>query len=203
VKKIVGIICLAFAALIGFGIVKAQLGGAGGPVLSGDVAHDAGVLTAPIAFVFFGFWLLTHGDSTRPQSGVTRVITHIVLVLAIVMILGMAVVIATPLLRGSANRTGRPSDHFPIRSPSETGSRYPARNPGPASAGPQPPFVRPGEPGTGGTFAVGDKVEVVWAGHWRAGTVTELNGPTVFVRFDDSAMPPQIRIFTNQVRLKR
>ncbi len=72
-------------------------------------------------------------------------------------------------------------------------------------AKPASPNDWPGRPGdgTGGLFAIGDKVEVFWAGKWQPGTVLALRGPTVQVRFDDTSRIPQIWMTTNQVRMRK
>lgn len=69
---------------------------------------------------------------------------------------------------------------------------------------PRPEMGRPSMPNAGGTaFAVGDKVEAQWAGRWRPAVVTELRGPMVSLRFEDSEMPRELPLPARLVRPRK
>ncbi len=226
VKRLLGIICLVLALVGGYRIAKVLVTGEGAARTTGnsayDAGHRAGMAAVPVVYALFGFWLITHSDvrvfsrrdSPSPASLLTRGITFSVTLFATLMVGWISVLIVQRYLNPPESRAA-PANRFPVQPQPEARSRFPVPNPGswptapPPHMGPQgprgsrPPFARPGEPGTGGIFSLGDRVEALWAGRWRPGTVTDLRGLTVFVRFDDSAMPPQMWTLTNQVRMKR
>jgi hypothetical protein len=224
-KKLLGLICIVLALVGGYRIARAFSTGEGAPRPTGNAAYDAGrragMVAVPVVFSLLGLWLIMHGevrvfarsDSPSQGGGLTRGITFVVTILATLMVGWIGVLIVRHYVSGPGSRAAPAAGRFPSRTQSDARSRItppdlppPGQPPPPGPRGPTgpgAPLARPGEPGTGGVFAPGDKIEAIWAGHWRPGTVREMRGLTLFVGFDDGAMPSAIWIPTNWVRLKR